>query len=209
MATYPYRTVIVTPATSTALVDAATVFAELGVTAPTVAETTQMETVIGQISALIDRFLDRSLAEATVTDYFREAYGDTLRLSRWPVTEILDVDESGTALAEEAWELNDTTGELYRISSADRYDWAASGTTTVSYTGGYALPDDLPADIQRAAIDQIKAQYMGGARDPALRSVNVPDVVAVSYSVAGGDSYGKGLLSQVEAALMPYRRIVV
>lgn len=208
MATYPYRTRIDAEPMSLALVDAAVVFAEMGIT-PTDAQNQQMETVIGQVSALIDRFLDRGLAEADVTDYFREATGDTLRLSRYPVAQILEVIEGGTALTPDYWELDELTGQLWRLGSGDRYDWSSAGTTTVQYIGGYILPDDLPADIQRAAIDQIRAQYISGSRDPALRSINVPDVVAVSYSVAGGDSYGAGLLSQVEAALNPYRRIVV
>lgn len=209
MASYPYRTVVDAEAVSRALVDATTVFAELGVASPTDAQTAQMETVILQVSGLIDRFLDRVLAEEDVTDYFREACGDTLRLSRWPVAEILSVNEGSTALTEDLWEIDELTGQLWRLASGDRFDWASTGTTTVSYVGGYILPEDLPADIQRAAIDQIKSNYIAGSRDPAVRSINVPDVVAVSYSVAGGDSYGAGLLSQVEAALKPYRRIVV
>ena len=209
MATYPYRTVVDAAAMSRALVDADTVFAELGIAAPTDAQTAQMETVILQVSALIDRFLDRVLAEEDVTDHFRSACGDTLMLSRWPVTEILEVIEGGTALTTDGWELDEATGQLWRISSGDRYSWSSSGTTTVSYIGGYVLPDDLPADIQRAAVEQIKTQYLGGARDPAIRSINEPDVISVSYSVPGGSSYGAGLLSQVEAALMPYRRITV
>lgn len=209
MASYPYRTVIDAAAMSHALVDAATVFAELGIASPTADQTTQMETVIGQVSGLIDRYLDRVLAEEDVTDHFRAARGDTLRLSRWPVAEVLEVIEGGAALTPDGWELDEATGQLWRLVNGDRGCWSSSGTTTVSYTGGYILPDDLPADIQRAAIDQVKSSFMAGSRDPAVRSVNVPDVVAVSYSVAGGDSFGDGMLAQVEAALNPYRRVVV
>lgn len=208
MASYPYRTVVDAAAMSRALVDASTVFAELGVT-PTADQTAQMETVIGQVSALIDRLLDRVLAEEDVTDHFRTPTSDTLRLSRWPVAEILQVIEDDRELTPDDWELDGLTGQLWRPSKSGRAGWLGCGLTLVSYVGGYVLPEALPADIQRAVVDQIKAQYMAGARDPALRSVNVPDVVAVSYSVAGGDSYGAGLLSQVEAALRPYRRMVI
>lgn len=210
MATYPYRTVVDAAAARRALVDAETVFAELGVAEPTAEQTAQMETVILQVSALIDGFLDRVLAEEDVTDYFRAAVGDTLRLSRWPVAQILEVIEGGTTLATEAYEVDELTGQLWRMNGTDRYDWACSGTTTVQYTGGYILPDDLPADIQRAAIDQVKSSFMGGARDPALRSFSVPDVFQASYSVSGGDSAGKsGLMAGVEGALKKYARVTV
>lgn len=209
MADYPYRTVIDAAPLRTALIDPETVFAELGVT-PTSDQTAQMETVIAQVSGLIDSFLDRRLAEADVTDHFRQPRGDTLRLSRWPVAEILQVIENGAELTPDAYELDEATGQLWRIGSGDRVCWVGTGTTAVSLVGGYILPDDLPADIQRAAVDQIKAQYLGGGRDPNLRSFSAPDLYQASFSVAGGDSAGKaGLLPQVEAALAPYRRMVV
>ncbi len=209
MANYAYRTVIDAAALSHALVDATTVFAELGITAPTDAQTTQMETVILQVSALIDRFLDRTLAEQDVTDFFREPSGDVLRLSHYPVAQILEVTESGTALTSDYWELDALTGQLWRLGSSDRYVWSGSGNTQISYIGGYIMPDDVPADIQRAAIDQIKANFMGGSRDPALRSFSVPEVFQASYSVGGGDTGSGQLLTQVERALAPYRRVQV
>lgn len=210
MTAHPYRTAIDSAALSRALVDATTVFDELGIASPTAAQTAQMETVIGQVSGLIDSFLDRVLAEEDVTDHFRRPCSDMLRLSRYPVAEVLEVIEAGTALTPDDWELDDLTGKLWRISGDDRICWSDAGTTTVSYVGGYILPDDLPADIQRAAVDQIKASYMGGSRDPNLRSFSVPDTFQASYSVSGGDSAGRGaLLATVEAALAPYRRIAV
>jgi len=207
MASYPYRTVVDAAAISHALVDAATVFAELGIASPTSAQTQQMETVIDQVSTLIDSFLDRTLAEEDVTDYFSAPTGDVLRLSHYPVFEILEVIEGTTALTPDDWELDEVTGQLWRLSSGAQVCWSSSGTTRVSYVGGYILPNALPADIQRAAIDQIKAQYMGGGRDPAARSVNVPDVAAVVFS--GADSLADGLLPQVEGALKHYRRVIV
>lgn len=210
MAAYPYRTVVDEPALSYALVDASTVFAELGIVSPTSAQTTQMETVISQASGLFDGFLDRVLAEEYVTDYFRMPRDESLRLSRYPVASILDVIEDGAALTPEAWELDGVTGQLWRLSGGDRTCWSGSGTTTVSYQGGYFLPDDLPADIQRAAIDQAKSLFFGGGRDPNLRSFSATDLYQASFSVGGGDGIGKsGLLVQVEGALARYRRAVV
>lgn len=210
MAAYPYKTVVDAVAETRALVEADTVFAEIGMASPTEAQTAQMETMIGQVSGLVDRFLDRVLASEDVTDHFRAPRGDTLRLSRWPVAEILEVIENGVSLSPSDWDLDVATGQLWRLSSGDRTDWSCVGFTTVSYVAGYDLPDGLPPDLQRAAVDQIKALFMGGARDPNLRSFSVPDVLQASFSVAGGDSGGRfGLMAQVEAALTPYRKLAV
>lgn len=211
MADYPYRTVIDNVAEDLSLVDTDAMFAELGNAAPTAAQTAQMETVIAQASDLIPKFLDRVLAEQDVTDYFRALASDTLRLSQYPVVEILQVIENGVELTPDDWELDETTGKLWRISGTDRICWSSSATTTVSYVGGYGLPDGLPADIQRAAIDQVKAVYIGGPRDPTIRSESVPDTYQASYALAGGDNFGKssGLLLSVEAALSRHMRMSV
>lgn len=210
MANYPYRTVIDAEPLRTALVDPEAVFAEIVVTSPTDAETTQMEIVIDQVSSLIDGFLDRHLAEADVTDHFRDLRGDTLRLSRWPVAEILQVIEDGSELTPDGWELDEVNGQLWRIANGDRSCWSGCGNTTVSYVGGYILPDDLPAAIQRAAIDQIKGTHYAAKRDPALRSENLPGLIATSWAVPGGDTIGANvLLPGVCAALAQYRRITL
>lgn len=209
MAGYPYRTVVDTAATDRVLLTAATVFAELGIT-PTTAQTTQMETAIRQATSLIEGYLDRVLCEEDVTDHFRDVVGESVRLSRWPVSAIDEIVESGATLATDDWELNGETGELWRLDGDDRYDWVTPGTTTISYTAGYALPDDLPADLQRAAIDQVKFHYFAGDRDPALRSLDIPGVASETYAVAGGASLGKsGLLVSVEGAIGRYRRVTV
>jgi len=124
------------------------------------------------------------------------------------VVEVLEVIEAGTELTTDDYELDEATGQLWRLSDGDRIWWSDAAAITVSYVGGYGLPDDLPADIQRAAIEQAKSQYMASGRDPNLRSFSVPDVYQATYSVGGGDSMGKsGLLAQVEGALAPYRRV--
>ena len=126
---------------------------------------------------------------------------------RVPVTTITSVVEAAVTL---------TAGTDYRLVGGGLVErlvqdapvaWS-SGKIVVTYVAGWALAtaNAVPPDLEAAVIEQVKGMYVARARDPAVRSVNVPDVYAASYSVAGGDSIGSsGLLTQVEAALAPYR----
>jgi len=126
---------------------------------------------------------------------------------RVPVTTITSVVEAAVTL---------TAGTDYRLVGGGLVErlvqdapvaWS-SGKIVVTYVAGWALAtaNAVPPDLEAAVIEQVKGMYVARARDPAVRSVNVPEVYSASYSVAGGDSIGSsGLLAQVEAALAPYR----
>ena len=126
---------------------------------------------------------------------------------RVPVTAITSVVEAAVTL---------TAGTDYRLVGGALVERLAedapiawsSGKIVVTYVAGWALAtaNAVPPDLEAAVIEQVKGMYVARARDPAVRSVNVPEVYSASYSVAGGDSIGSsGLLAQVEAALAPYK----
>ncbi len=82
----------------------------------------------------------------------------------------------------------------------------STGKIVVSYTAGWSLPTDVPAELEGQVIEQVKMKYLATDRDPALRSENTPDVWSGSYAVAGGDSIGEsGLLKSLEGALSPFK----
>jgi hypothetical protein len=55
----------------------------------------------------------------------------------------------------------------------------------VQYKGGY---DQIPADIQDAALRMVRARWLGRNRDPLLRQESIPGVRDVTYWVPAGDS---------------------
>ena len=82
----------------------------------------------------------------------------------------------------------------------------STGRIVVTYTAGWSLPDEVPAELEGQVIEQVKMRYLATDRDPALRSENMPDVWSGSYSVIGGDSIGSsGLLVALEDALAPFK----
>jgi hypothetical protein len=173
-----------------------------------------MDTNIHQASALAVGYCNREFAEEELKDFFRprDYRGiDVLWLSRTPVTAIAAVVEDGVTLTAADYELDDKTGQLWRLDGAgNRSCWRSCALITVTFTGGYALLTTLPHDVERACLDQVKAMFVPRGRDPTVRSENVPGLGQVAYAVAGGDSFGaSGLLSSVEGALAPYRIIVV
>lgn len=96
-------------------------------------------------------------------------------------------------------------GMLQRISDGAPRCWSSAGIVA-PYTAGWELPANVPPELERQVIEQVKMAYFNAAQNPALRSESVPDVYQASFSVAGGDSIGKsGLLTALESALAPFK----
>ena len=101
-------------------------------------------------------------------------------------------------------------GRLRRVSSDTPVDWSP-GKIVVVFKAGFDVTTSLATNIdpviETAAIEQIKAMLYAANRDPALRSENVPDVAAVSWSVPGGDVMGTDvLLPTVRDMLSDWRK---
>lgn len=146
-----------------------------------------------------------SFGSETLRATFRERgldRGEALTLPwRVPVSSITSIVEDGATLAGTDYEMFGTKpGRLRRLSSGVPTSWS-SAAIVVTFVAGWSLPSGVPPDMEAAAIEQVKAMVFGAGRDPAIRSENVPDVAAVSYSVPGGDTFKGVLLPQVLAAL--------
>ncbi len=105
--------------------------------------------------------------------------------------------------------LGSKAGPLRRVSSDVATPWSA-GKIVVTFKAGFAtttsLATNIDAGIEAAAIEQIKAMLYAANRDPSVRSENVPDVAAITYSVPGGDVMGASvLLPAVRDMLAPWR----
>ena len=98
---------------------------------------------------------------------------------------------------------------LLRLVDDTPAPWAI-GKIVVEYQAGWNLPDEAPADLAAATIEQVRYVALAAGRDPGVRSYTTPDLEQLSFNVPGGSSIGSsGLLIQVETALAPYRHLSV
>jgi len=96
-------------------------------------------------------------------------------------------------------------GMLQRMASGAPRCWS-SAAVVAPYTTGWDLPGDVPPELERQVIEQVKMAYFSAGDDPRVRSEAIPDTYQASYAVAGGDSIGKsGLLTALEGALAPFK----
>lgn len=210
--------VVTVPATNHRLVTLEVVKAELRVTGTS--EDDFLGNAIDRASAAIERWCNRVFAVETVRETFARsqlagfhmpAFGnssDSLVLTRWPVVSLVSVTESGSALATSAYEFDPASGLLYRLGNGGlRRPWM-NGAAVVEYQAGYVLPGDdgrdLPADIERAAVMLVKAEWFARDRDPLVKTEDVTGVLATTYWV-GGIPGGGTLPPDVEGLLSPYR----
>lgn len=161
-------------------------------------------------SRIIAEYCNRrfGLAQAVETFTF-DRYEDMLRrqaltLSLYPVVEVTEVLSAGL------------TGDPYSFDPASGRLWMTTGfcwvdTVAVSYSGGYNLPEEAPARLQRAVIDAVNAGRTSSYRDPTIRELQHGDK-RISYftpsisSTTGSSDY----LSAAAAELIkPYRRLHV
>jgi hypothetical protein len=209
---------VVTPAVNAAarrLTTAAKVQAALRLGA---VDTTLIESIIDAVSGECVRFCNLARAVAGPVPTFglevvRATWlgagmdrGSILILPwRAPVTAMGSVVEDGTSLTLNTDFRLVGGGMLERMADDAPVCWSPD-KIVVSWTAGWSLPGEVPAELEGQVIEQVKMKYLATDRDPALRSENTPDVWSGSYAVAGGDSIGEsGLLRSLEVALSPYR----
>lgn len=181
-------------------------------------DTTLIEGIIDSVSGECVRFCNLArAATSTVPSFGQEAVratwlvaeqrrGSALLLPwRVPVTAISSVVEDGTSLLQNTDFRLLGGGMLERMADDAPICWGA-GRIVVTYTAGWSLPTEVPAELEGQVIEQVKMRYLATDRDPALRSENIPDVWSGSYAVAGGDAIGRsGLLAALEDALAPFK----
>lgn len=195
---------VITPAVTNDLTILATVKAELRLTAAT--DDAYLDSLIAQVSDACARYCRRS-------GWGRETVRQTERLTRCREVIILDRDllpavsavtVDGTALAGTDYERDGAL--LHRLSSDRRVDWTGS-KVVIDYQAGFATLTDLPYDLERAALEWIKAAYSARGRDPLLRSQSVQDVGSESY--LDPRSGMEAMPPQCAALLDPWRLVAL
>jgi len=155
-------------------------------------------------SRIIAEYCDRRFGRADVLETFTFDPDESmltrqaLTLSLYPVAEILEVSSAGATAAD--YDLDPVSGRLWG-------GW--SGTVAVAYSGGYDLPEEAPARLQKAVIEAVREGQTSGARDPSIREVQHGDT-RISYFTSSTSSASPGYLSApVIDLIRPFRRLYV
>lgn len=174
--------------------------------------------LIQQSSGTVANYCDRVLALETVRETFRlDCYpwtfalsahlSEPLRLERRPIVEILSIYEDDRLLDALDYEVDFSTGQVWRLAGDLRAAWYGV-RLAVEYRGGYALLEELPYEIERCCIDLIKRAYFSRSRDPAQRSEQILDIINSSWTSVDSATTVGGLPVDIAQRLDGYRRIL-
>jgi hypothetical protein len=111
-----------------------------------------------------------------------------LLLARYPVVAVIALND-GSDLTDADYMVQRDSGEVYRLADdgMSTLPWPG-GLTTITYTAGYPLAE-IPPDVQQAVMTLVRHRYSSKGRDPALRSIVIPNVQEETYWVgAQGDN---------------------
>jgi hypothetical protein len=170
---------VTTPAAALDLTTIETVRGELNL--PDNAHDERLKTLITQASDVVARYCNRTFGNETVTETFRLDVSQLeIVLSRFPVISITSITENGTALTPSDYELDAPRGIITRLHN-DRPCFWSRWKIVVVYSAGFDLLDHLPHGVERAAIQLVKSWFLGGTRDPLLRSESVNEIGTTSY----------------------------
>jgi len=199
------------------LISLADLKAALGITGTS--EDAELQAAITFQSQIIAAYCDRRFGLAQALETFTLDPGESVRrrealvLSLYPVTTITDVSISGTSTTD--YTFDPPSGRLWLPANQYVYGaWQFYGfgpnPIAVTYSGGYDLPEQAPARLQRAIIETINQGRTSGTRDPTIREVQHGDtrITYVSSSFAAG-STGQHLTASVSDLIQPYRRFYV
>jgi len=166
-------------------------------------EDTQLQAMITMQSRLIAEYCDRRFGLAEAMEIFTFDRGEVmpvrgaLTLSLYPVAEVIEISTGAD------YEFDPATGRLWHGSGY----WC--GPVSVNYSGGYDLPEEAPARLQKAVIEAVNESRTIGSRDPSIQMVTHGDT-SIRYFTSSTSSASSGFLSApVIDLIRPYRRLHV
>jgi hypothetical protein len=189
---------ILTPATSTDFVTLAEAKTMLGIVTSTPDQDAQLAMMISWCSAVVMRICNRddaiaSMAYETLTEDWRELGSNRVYLSHWPVKEsdIQSVAVNGVTLDPSSYDLEQGSGKLSNYSG-----WQDE-PITVTYSGGYQLPDEAPLALKQATVIFIvearmraRQSQVGGVRQISHKEARVsffdPNAALARLAPGGG-----------------------
>jgi len=205
---------VLTPATSLDFLTLAECKTLLGITATSPTTDAQLQMFIDINSASVMRLCNRIFARETVNEIWRDIGDRRLFLSHWPVvaSDITSVTETDGAVTVDPadYELEENSGKLTRLNAA-----AWQEPVSVTYTGGYSLPDDAPLPLKQATVLMVRdfkfamsVEAVSGIRSIQYRDrkVDFVDPIRLLTARLGG---GTGVNPAVDALLSHYTRLEV
>ncbi len=141
---------ILTPAASHDLITLDEAKLLMGMSTTDTGMDAQIALWIDMNSQTVARLCNRVFAREEVAETWRDLNdGDRLFLSHWPIltADVESVESpagSGTLIDPAAWELEEGSGKL-TIGAG-----YAADPVTITYWGGYVLPDEAPAPLKQA-----------------------------------------------------------
>lgn len=196
------RIVVVTPASNFRLTTIDHCRADIGIGAD-VSDAT-LGRMIDAASSRIATYCRRTFARETLREIV-DGGADRLLLSRGPVVSVASV-MAGSAIILSNVDLDLSGDALCRASGR----WWPFGGWAVEYVAGYALPgepgDNLPAEIEQAAMNEIAAMLAAKGRDPTVTAESISGVGSYSYGTAAAVRGGQPFVHPGTLALVePYR----
>lgn len=158
-----------------------------------VSDTSLLETVIAAVTQWAEDYTNRCFITRTLTETQVGEGSITLRLRKWPATDVTSITVSGVALT--TWVERLSIGRLYLQTSATIYNtaWPLDEEIVIVYTAGYGAR----AAAQAACPNAVLAVLMMIAgfyesREDGVESVSISGLGSVSY---GKSSKAKELLN--------------
>jgi hypothetical protein len=202
---------VLTPATSYALLTVDELKAILNVPLTDTSEDAQLQMLIDQYSDVVATMCNRVFAYETVEETWRCSDSPRVFLTRYPIADadIVSVESPrGSILDPTIYELENASGKL-------RIEGAWSEPVTVTYSGGYSLPDAAPPALKAATGMLIQAARGQARMTSGLRSVMHGDTRVQYFDPV--QMFGKAGLAAplqtatdtIESMLYKYMRIYV
>jgi|SRR5262245_11393783 len=155
------------------------------------------------IAELCDRVFALEKVEETVT-VTGTAFGMTL--SRYPIISIEAFDKDGALL--------DLTSQVdIKDAAGGVLHGDFIGKNIITYTAGYDLPDEGPEPLSLACMDNIRAVYYFGSRDPSMQAITDNATGSIRFfpppgmSRTGAPTKAMPLSPSAMALITPYRKL--
>jgi hypothetical protein len=166
---------VITPWPTQDLITLADLKTQLRIPSTDTSKDAELQLIIDGVSAQMARMVNRSFGYDEVQEnLFNPVEEDRMYFSQWPV-KLADIKtltrtkDSFDLLTTHGtdWILEEYTGTMFGITAP------FTGTVFADYSGGYKIPQEAPADLQRACTVACREDYYSYMRGTVLSGVRM------------------------------------